>query len=89
MEGVKLERAVKAPGLESRRAGHAVLPQWRCTARPMVVNLTADGDGDAIGEGMHGSVYLRLSMGGWMAEGCCALGSRVLICFCGCAVGWQ
>ncbi len=61
MEGVKLERVVKAPGLESRRAGHAVLPQWRCTARPMVVNLTAAGDGDAVGEGMHGSVYVA----GW------------------------
>lgn len=39
MEGAKLKRAVKAPGLDSRRAGHAVLPQWRCTARPSVVNV--------------------------------------------------
>ena len=42
MEGAKLERAVKAPGLDSRRAGHSVLPQWRSTARPAVVDLPAN-----------------------------------------------
>lgn len=47
MEGAKLERAVRAPGLDSRRQGHAVLPQWRCTPRPSVVDVP-DGVGAVI-----------------------------------------
>lgn len=47
MEGRKLERAVRAPGLDSRRAGHAVLPQWRCTPRPSVVAVP-EGVGEVV-----------------------------------------
>ena len=50
MEGRKLERLVKAPTTgagnpfahDSHRAGHAALPQWRCTPRPAVVDLPSD-----------------------------------------------
>ena len=41
MEGRRLERLVRAPDLEVRRAGHAVLPQWRSTPCPAVVSLPA------------------------------------------------